>query len=110
MVCGFPFDNMHTTLLDMTKFMWELWGQISSIDLNIIKKKNIDDRLLSIQLSHKVHKLPHAISDASNYKGKNWRSCLLYYSISVCLDSIPTTNLFHALLENVFTSYRKVKS
>jgi len=45
-----------------------------------------------------VHKLSHAISDASNYKGKNWRSWLLYYSISVCLGSIPKTNLFHALL------------
>jgi len=39
MVWGFPFDNMHTTLLGVTKFMWELWGQISLIGLNIIKKK-----------------------------------------------------------------------
>jgi len=101
---------MHTTLLGVTKFMWELWGQISSIGLNIIKKKKIDDRLLCIQPPHEVHKLPHAISDASNYKGKNWRAWLLYYNIPVCLGSIPKTNLFHYALLVKCTSYRKIKS
>jgi len=43
-------------------------------------KKEIDKRLLKIQSPRDLHKLPHVISDNSNYKAKD---CYIYTYITV---------------------------
>lgn len=98
MVWGFPFDYMHTILLGVVKHIWELWVKTSSIHLTAAKIKNIDESLLKIKPPHDVKKLPHVISDQSNYKAKDWKSWLLYYSIPICLDYIPKKYLHHYAL------------
>jgi len=97
-VWSFPFDYMHTILLGIVKHIWELWAKTSSIHLTAAKIKNIDESLLKIKPPHDVRKLPHAISDQSNYKAKDWKSWLLYYSIPICLDYIPKKYIHHYAL------------
>ncbi|XP_029157325.1 uncharacterized protein LOC114929811 [Nylanderia fulva] len=98
MVWGFPFDYMHTILLGVVKHIWELWVKTSLIHLTAAKIKNIDESLLKIKPPHDVKKLPHVISDQSNYKAKDWKLWLLYYSIPICLDYIPKKYLHHYAL------------
>lgn len=97
MIWGFPFDYMHTILLGVVKHIWELWIK-TSIHLTAAKIKNIDESLLKIKPPHDVRKLPHVISDQSNYKAKDWKSWLLYYSIPICLDYIPKKYIHHYAL------------
>jgi len=94
MVWGFPLDGMHTIILGVTKHMWELFTKI----INHNAKRNIDERLLRIQPFRDLHKLPLAMTNHSILKAKDWKSWLLYYSIPVCLDLLPTENLEHYVL------------
>ncbi|XP_024889701.1 uncharacterized protein LOC112466052 [Temnothorax curvispinosus] len=94
MVWGFPLDCMHTVILGVTKHVWDLFTKILSRDA----RKIINERLRRIQPPRDLRKLPQSMTNYSNFKAKDWKSWLLYYSIPVCIDLVPKKNLEHYVL------------
>lgn len=64
-------------------------------DYFLLKKKIINERLHNVRPIREVHNLPRDLTDESNWKAKDWRAWLLFYSIPICLDLIPENVLEH---------------
>lgn len=94
MVWGFPLDSMHTMILGVTKHLWDLLKK----SLTRETKETLEKRLLLIRPPHDVRKLPMGMSNESNFKAKDWKSWILFYSIPVCLDYLTTEHAKHFAL------------
>lgn len=102
MVWGFPNDYLHSILLGVVKYLFDIW-----IETKILKKDTLtelNNRLLNMTPSHEIHRLPRMIKDKAKWKGTEWRSWLLYYSL-VCLKGLISDSLLNhyaLLVESIF--------
>lgn len=114
-VWGFPAEYMHSSLLGVTKQLWEKWAtdSESQIRLKPTDKRFIDERLIAIRPPSEIHRLPKVLKDRAKWKATEWRSWLLFYSIP-CLNGVLPEKAFisfvlfvksiHALLSHDITN------
>lgn len=66
--------------------------------MSVEGKKNIDKLVLLIRPPHDVRKLPTGMANQSHFKAKDWKSWMLYYSIPVVINYLPSEHLEHYAL------------
>ena len=87
-VWSFCFDYLHTVLLGV---MEDITAKFFHFSREAIQK--IDDRLMVVQPSHDVYRLPEKFKDKSIWKASVWKSWFLYYSLPICVDLLPANVL-----------------
>ena len=58
MVWGFPVNYLHSELLGVVKYLWDVWIETKLIAPE--KLRELNKRLLNITPSHEIHRLPRA--------------------------------------------------
>ena len=107
-VNGFPPDNLHAVFLGVARQLTGLW--LDSTNHNEAyyigrQTKTIDSRLESICPTSELTRLPRSITQRAYWKGSEWRSWLLFYSLVVLKGVLPYRFLHHLMLlvDAVFT-------
>lgn len=102
MVWGFPVDYLHSELLGVVKYLWDVWIETKIVTAEAVRELN--NRLLKMTPPHEIHRLPRSMNEKAKWKASEWRSWLLFYSF-VCLQGlIPAEVLDHyaLLVESIF--------
>ena len=108
LVGGNVIDYMHCVLLGLTKMLLKLWfDSENSQELWYCgsQVKNADLKLLQIKPPATITRVPWSIQQHRHYwKAAEYRAWLLFYSIPVMLNILPTEYLAHHMLlvESVF--------
>ena len=108
LVGGNVIDYMHCVLLSLTKMLLKLWfDSENSQELWYCgsQVKNADLKLLQIKPPATITRVPRSIQQHRRYwKAAEYRAWLLFYSIPVMLNILPTEYLAHHMLlvESVF--------
>lgn len=92
MVKSFTLDAMHNDVLGITEQIWDLMRP----QLTVSQRNEMDLMLLKIQPPHELHRIPGKLSKKSLWKATHWKAYMLYYSIPLLREIIPT-KLFHLL-------------
>ncbi|XP_043469392.1 uncharacterized protein LOC122503051 [Leptopilina heterotoma] len=87
MVKSFTLDAMHNDVLGITEQIWDLMRP----KLSVFQRNEMDTMLIKIQPPHEIHRIPAKLS-----KKSLWKSYMLYYSIPLLHQILPT-DLFHLL-------------
>lgn len=89
-IWGFPCEYLHSVLLGAAKQQWEEWANAkSNVYLTPSQRAMIDERLVCIQPPNEMHRLPRCLADRANWRGSEWRSWLLFYSVACLMDFLP---------------------
>jgi len=115
-VTGFVPDYLHCVLLGIVRMFSALWFDSANHDKPWYVKQSgvsqISDKLLSLRPPSDISRLPRSLAERKYWKGSEWKSFLLYYSLIVLPDVLPTkyTNHWfllvysiHALLQDCVT-------
>ncbi|XP_051176342.1 uncharacterized protein LOC127291318 isoform X3 [Leptopilina boulardi] len=89
MVLSFSLDFMHNGVLGITEQMWDLMRS----KLTKAQRADVDSLLTKIQPPHEVHRIPGKLCKTSLWKATHWKAYMLYYSIPVLREVLPTTLL-----------------
>ena len=100
-VYGFPPDCLHAVFLGVSRQLTRLW-----IDTRYHQNPFyigghlplIDARLIEIQPTSEITRLPRSLTQQAYWKGSEWRAWLLFYSLVVLKDILPTQYLKHLML------------
>ena len=105
---GFPPDPLHAVDLGVCRQVGSLW--FDSVHHNEEwyiggSIEEMDRRMTSFHPPTEVTRTPHPVSDRVHWKGSEWRSWLLYYSLIVVKGILPSRFLAHwmLLVDSVYT-------
>ena len=99
---------MHCVLLGVTKMLLKLWFNINSEHSKEVwycanQVKKADAKLLQIKPPTIIIRVPRSIQQHRSYwKASEYRAWLLFYSLPVMLNILPSEYLAHLLVESVF--------
>lgn len=101
-ISGFCIDYMHLVLLGVLKTMLGFWlnteNCAETFYINPMKKRTLNERLLSIRPCYFITRRPTDITKYSSYKANECRGLLLYF-LPVCLKNILAREYYdHFLL------------
>ena len=101
-VWGFPVDYLHAVLLGVVKYMWDVWIETKIITADGLRKLN--ERLLQMTPPQEIHRQPRPMNEKAKWKGSEWRSWLLFYSVICLKDLIPKEVLqcYALFVESIF--------
>ncbi|XP_069102496.1 uncharacterized protein [Argopecten irradians] len=98
LIRGTTIDYMHCVLLGIMKMMiglWinqdhrqEAWSIRASID-------SINERIRCVRPPHLISRMPQNIDDYGDWKASEFRTFLLFYSVPVLNDILPTDYFSH---------------
>lgn len=94
---GFAIDYMHAVLLGIVKRLLKLWFDPQpGKDYNIRKHMvQINERILNIKLPSEIERKPRPITEKSTWKANELRAWLVFYSVGILNDILPTVYLEH---------------
>lgn len=101
LVFGFAVDYLHAVLLGVTKHVTGLWLDSTSKDELYyigLRINNVDERLLKIKPPVSISRRPRSLTERCHWKGNEWRSWLLYYSLPCLKGILPSRYLRHHCL------------
>lgn len=100
-VQGFTVDYLHNSLLGVARYFGRLWFDSSNHGKEYYigtQTDKIDDRLTSIQPPNNLTRAPRSLSHRRFWKGSEWRSWLLFYSLPCLVGVLKDVYLRHWLL------------
>lgn len=105
---GFPPDPLHAIDLGVCRQVASLWFDSSNHNEEWYiggSMEEMDRRMTSFHPPTEVTRTPHPVSDHSHWKGSEWRSWLLYYSLIVLKGILPSRFLTHwmLLVDSIYT-------
>ena len=105
---GIGLDYLHNTLLGIVKMLIKLWFHKAYKNMPWFignKVKDVDRIIKQLTLPNLISRIPRNIeNDLSHFKGSEFRSFLLFYSIPILYDFLPKEYFEHyiCLAEAVF--------
>ena len=96
-----PFDMDWSFCFDyLQPFLLGSVENFVTVDSNFSRSviRKLDERLLVIQSSHGIFKLPQKLSNKSIWKGSDWKFWFLFYSLTMYLDLLPMNVLRNSAL------------
>jgi len=101
-VTGFVPDYLHCVLLGVVRTFSGLWFDSSNHSkpwyVGQLGVSKISRQLVSLRPPSDVSRLPRSLSERRFWKGSEWRSFLLYYSVLVLRGILPAKYLNHWFL------------
>lgn len=101
LVFGFTVDYLHSVLLGVARHVTGLWfDSTSSKELYYIglRIEDVDKKLLNIKPPICISRRPRSLSERCHWKGNEWRSWLLFYSLPCLKGILPSRYLRHHCL------------
>lgn len=96
-----PVDYMHAILEGVVKKLIEFWTDTKRHSKRYCLSRNIDEinkRLKRIKPPHEFRRTPRPITPNSYWKASEFRAWLLYYSIPVLSDLLPSDYVYQLSL------------
>lgn len=96
---SFPPEYMHSVLLGVTKLFGTLWFDSANSNKDWylgLKVTEFNNKLLAIRPPCEITRIPQSIKN--KLKANEWKSFLLYYSLSCLIDIMPQKYVQHWLL------------
>ena len=97
-VNGVPIDYMHSILEGVTKYFTNMWlnskNHKNSFYLGRMTK-SIDRLLVRLKPPAQFHRSPRSINDIKFWKAAEFRAWLLFYSLPILKDFLPTEYVHH---------------
>lgn len=101
-VTGFVPDYLHCVLLGVVQMFAGLWFDSMNHDKPWYIKQSgmaqISDKLLSLRPPSDISRLPRSLDERKFWKGSEWKSFLLYYSLFVLPGVLPSKYVNHWFL------------
>lgn len=98
---GIPPDCLHAVFLGVTRQLTGLWVDSRNHDQNFYiggHINTVDCRLEAIRPTSELTRLPRSLAQRAYWKGSEWRSWLLFYSLVVLRGILPDRYLRHLML------------
>ena len=96
-----PVDYMHAIFEGVVKKLVEFWTDTKHHSKRYYLGRNIDEinkRLKCIKPPHEFRRTPRPITTYSYWKASEFRAWLLYYSIPILSDLLPSDYVYHLSL------------
>lgn len=90
-------DYLHCVLIGVVKTLVEAWfDSVNSDRLWYLGRRveEVDSRLLAIKPPTEITRTPRSIIDRKQWKASEWRSFLIYYSLT-CMEGILPLTYYH---------------
>ena len=101
-VDGFVPDYLHCVLLGVVRMFAGLWFDSVNHDKPRYVKQSgaslISENLLSLRPPSDISRLPRSLAERKYWKGSEWKSLLLYYSLVVLPSILPSKYVKHWFL------------
>lgn len=100
-VTGFVPDYLHCVLLGVVRSFTGLWFDSANHQQRWYignSMSDISQRLVSMKIPSNIARLPRSLSERKYWKGSEWKSFLLYYSLIICDGKLPQEYLNHWFL------------
>jgi hypothetical protein len=100
-VWGIVIDDLHGIFLGVTLKLLHLWLDKANKGKPFFignKKQHCDERLLGIQVTDSMSRIPRTLEEFTHWKGAELRNWLLFYSLPVLRGVLPKEYLSHLAL------------
>ena len=97
-VKSFAVDYMHAVLLGVVRQFLDLWFSSKWSSFRFSLRGNLrvaDSRLLGVRPPQDLSRTPRTLRDGSHWKASECRNWLLYYSVPVLFQILPTRYMEH---------------